>query len=201
MTEETNQQTEQQTQETTQTSEATKAYSELHNKHKATTEANEALTAEVAELRKAAQTKQDGSKDSETLMIELNEMRTKNEGLTAKVSGYESEIEKQIASRSEGLTDNQKKLVEYSDQDPFKKLNFINELKGQPAVVKSSQGNPVVDTGEITLDIQFIANQADKGNVEPLHEAYKKYGKQKVQDWIAAKSTIQPNNFDMSPRA
>jgi hypothetical protein len=170
----------------------TKAYSDLYNTHKAFVKDAESarakLEGEIAELRKQVQTVTDTGKNPEDLMNELTEVRKSFDSTKAELDKMRESTNSLIEASMKDLTAEQKELVEYSSDDPFKKLNFINNLRGSK-VIRSSQGGGITDEGEVHLDIQRIANEADRGNLEPLKAAYKQYGKERVQKIIQEKTT------------
>lgn len=178
--------------ETKTTEDPTKAYSKLYNDYKADkekwSETEEELRQQIADLNKKVQSKEDGGKDAEQLMTELNDVRSKFESAEQELKNYKDGINNLVEQRTEGLSEDQKKMLEFADSDPFKRLNFIDNLRTKKPV-KTSQGGAVVDQGEVNLDIQHIANEANNGNMQPYKKACDDYGKERVNKWIAEKTS------------
>lgn len=168
----------------------TKAYSDLHNQFKEFKTQVEARETEYKNTIAQLQGKADGAKDAETLQAELNQYRTQNESLSGELTNYKTNLSEMLKAQTAGLNEDQKKLVEFSDPDPFKRMQFINQLKGQKSM-KTSQGGAVVDDGgEPTLDVTSIVRASNMGNNKPYREACTKWGEAKVDEIIARETAV-----------
>lgn len=180
----------------TGTTDNTKAYSTLHNEFKeyrtkAETDAA-LLNQKVDDLLSQVQAKKDGDKTVEELTAELAALRPEADALkTGKVSN-DAEMKALLESAIEGLTDDQKALVENASEDSFKRLKFIQTLKAQTVapVVKTSQGGSAGGDNPADIDIDFINKESAQGNLKPYREAKIKYGEKKLKEYIQANTAI-----------
>jgi hypothetical protein len=173
----------------------TKAYSELHNKYKSD---QEAWKAEKTELEKKIQTLSDSNKQPEQLAKEIENLRNVNKEHETRLSRYESETKGLIDAGLKTLTPEQKALVDFSDPDPFKRLSFINTLKGQKPPVKTSQGAAVQDDPPLEIPVKDILEGESKGNATAYKKAVKDFGKEKVRAAIQKAKNEQAVRIERS---
>lgn len=179
--------------------EATKAFSKLYNESKAK---EEAWATEKADMQKKLddsnaenQKKADDNKTSEQLMSDLNSSRTENATLKKSAEVSSTSMKEMISKATEGLTAEQKELVKLSSDDPYKKMQFINTLKGtstEPVVVptKTSQGATPGSDQENTIDVDSILKAAANGDIGAYREAKKKFGDKETQRFIAEHNKV-----------
>ena len=170
----------------------TKAYSDLHNQHKDLQAKHDDLEKKYNDLSAQIQKEKDKGKDVDQLMQDLNEVRAQKDASSGKLTEYDTKMKDLIDKSMEGLSDEQKALLDNASEDPFKRLAFINTLKSTSAPPKkTSQGETPGGDDEITIDVDDIVERAARGDMAAYREVKKKYGPKKAKEFIA-KATAEP---------
>ena len=167
----------------------TKKYSDLYNKNKADGEAwvaeRVALQKQVDELKVTRQKEDDASKTTEQLTNDLNSSRSENESLKAYKESNAASMKIMLDNAVEGLTDEQKLQVGFASEDPYKRLQFINGLKGQATtVVTSSQGKAAGGDTGASINAERLIAETSKGNTGYYREMVAKHGAPAVDKFI-----------------